>query len=204
MRSLWLAMCVAGAVVTPAQGQLRIGLRGGVMSTTNLVEDFIVEPIEVKRDLAGWVGFEVVKPLKHQLQAGVELRVARAALTSNAPSGELRLTQLTTWSPALILRRTFWNGRLGVWGNLGLILYDADDTGSGSLFRLNQPAPARLGGGLEWNTRLSPHLSAGVGIAYDVHRFTTDVLKEQGFRDPRTVHRLAVGVVLKYDTNPGS
>jgi hypothetical protein len=173
-----------------ASAQVSVGLRLGVVGTTRLVRDSIVEVIDIRPNLAPAVGFSVESVLDGPYSVGAAITLSRSGLESRSISGTTQIATLTLWQPTVSLRRAIvpW---LSAEARLGAIIF-APSKREGTLFRDGAPVEATLGLGLRADRPLGGHLAGGVAVLYDAHRFTTTALQTVGFTGRTVVHRVAV------------
>jgi hypothetical protein len=191
-RSLLLATLVCLPAV--AHAQVTVGLRAGAVASGPLVRDSIVEALTIRPDVAPLVALRIGTPLRGRYGVSAELAVSRSDLVSHGDTSEQKITSLTLWSPSLGLQvaATRW---LVAEARLGALIYDPGETAA-TLFSEGSPVDAVLGVGLLAERAIGSRFVAGLGVQYDVHRFTTTALRTRGFSGETAVHRVAVSVTL--------
>ncbi|MBI4420752.1 MAG: hypothetical protein HY560_08000 [Gemmatimonadetes bacterium] len=180
------------ALALPAAAQTRIGLQAGVIATSPLVRDSIVEPLSVRPDPAPTIGFWLETRLDATYRLGLGLATAWSRLARRSPSETVEVVPLTVWSPALTLRRDLRPG-VSARATLGAMVYDPDHR-AGTLFSQGSPVIPVVGAGLSYDRSVGGDLLLRIDLGYDVHRFTTTALRDRGFSGERAVHRVGVSV----------
>ena len=191
-----LALAAMVPATGPAAAQVRVGIRTGLVATSALVRDSIVETISLRPNPALTVGADIETQLTPSARVAVGLSLGRSDLVSRSPNGNIPVTTLTVWHPSVMLRQraTDW---LSVEVHLGALLYDPSRR-DGTIFRDGAPVEPVLGVGLEAVRPVSRRLLIGAGVGYDVHRFTTSTLQIRGFSGETTVHRVRVHMTLRH------
>ncbi len=196
-KTLRNALLLPAALLLP-QGlgaQTYAGFRAGLVTSSDLVEDVIVTPITVAPNTAPMLAFSLEFGVGRGFRFGGEIAYSRSDLETEMDGQNVTLTSLRVWSPAVKLRRELVKG-LSVWGTAGAIIYDPeDDTG---IFALNNPTEAKAGLGVTLERNLLSHILWTFDATWDVHRFSTDVLRAQGFNGKRTVHRFGLGIGIMF------
>ena len=194
--SLWL-----GAPSLCA-GQVRVALRAGIVTTSNLVRDSIVEPIEVRPNSAAYVGLALDTPLRPGTRLGGSVEVGRSDLLSRTPTGESAVSTLTVWHPAATLSQ-----QLSTWVAVeleaGLIVYNPSRR-LGTIFQSGTPVEPALGITLSLTRSIGARFAAALEAGYDVHRFSTEALRQSRFTGETTVHRFSIGVSVRAHNGPAN
>jgi hypothetical protein len=184
------------AAAGPAAGQSRtaVGLRVGVVGSSNLVRDSIVEAFAVRPQVAPMLGLRVTMPVGDRYVVGGQVAVSRSSLRTVADTAARTVTTITVWAPSVVVRTSLrpW---LAAEARLGLLLYDAAEP-QGTLFSDGAPVAPMLGVGVALERPLGTRYRAALFLDYDAHRFTTTVLRARGFTGATIVHRLSVGLSL--------
>jgi hypothetical protein len=189
-----LLIVAATALAAGPARAAQVGFHLGMVGGTNLVSDSIVDAIAVRPNLALAIGASAEIRVEQYL-LGASLTVSRSNLVSHEQPSARTVTQLTVWNPSLYLRhpvRPWLSGDLRV----GAVLYDPA-VRQGTLFRDGTPTLVALGLGLRAERRLGTRVAVGVGLHYDVHRFSTSTLRAQGFDGHTIVHRVATLVSIR-------
>jgi hypothetical protein len=171
-----------------------LGVGVGIVASSRLVRDSIVDALTVRPQLAPQVQVRVEAALTPRYDVAGDVSVSRSSLMAIGTGESTRITTLTLWSPGVTLRAraTSW---LGAEARLGVLIYDPGAT-EGTLFADGSPVTPQVGVGLRAERALGAALAGTLHMRYDVHRFTTNSLKARGFTGETLVHRVAVGVTL--------
>jgi hypothetical protein len=197
MRGLLISV-VALSLGNSAAAQTRIGVKAGGAGMSLLVRDSIVKPFTVKPDLAFSAGFWVEHPLDSSYTVSAGLGTAWSNLSRHEAGVTTEVITLTTWTPSLTLSRVVYQ-TVRVYGRAGVIVYRADRTES-NLFREGGPVLPLVGFGATVDHELGEGLRLTLDLGYDVHRFTTQSLRDAGFQGQRVVHRVALTIGLSRTT----
>lgn len=191
-----LLTALGAAAAPPAAAQVSLGLRVGVVGSSELVHDSIVEPISVRPRLAPAIAARVSLPFRGRFHFSADLGVSRSDLESRADTTTV-VTSLTVWAPtaAVGFAPLPW---IQTEARLGLLIYDPSITAA-TLFGDGAPVTPLLGLGLNLLRGLGAGFGAAIHVQYDVHRFTTDALEARGFTGRTAVHRVSVGLSLSRD-----
>ena len=193
------ATCLAGLVLAlapaAARAQVAVGARIGVLFTTDLVHDSIVEPISVQVRPAPVVGLSLEAPLGPPYVVSAGLALSRSNVVAHSATSDVRLTGLTVWHATLAVRRPIVPG-LGVEARLGAVIY-APSNRTANLFQDGAPVDATLGAGVQLERGLGAGFTVGLALQYDATRFTTNTLKAQGFAGATVVHRVALSATIR-------
>jgi hypothetical protein len=168
----------------------------GATASTPLVRDSIVQPLTVGPKVAPSLAVGADAPLSDWYRLGIELRHVRSDLIRREGGVNTTLLPLTIWSASLTLRRrvTPW---AGVTGRVGAARYVPAAGGrEATFFRTERPLLPAVGASVTAAVPLWRSLTAGIEIGYDLHRFATLGLRDQGIAGNRTVHRVTMGVTL--------
>jgi len=190
---------VAGATLgAPAvsAAQVTVSARLGLVASTALLEDSIVEAISLRPNPAPSVGIAIDTRLDPHYAVGAGIAVSRSDLRSRAASGDASVTTLTLWQPSIFLRYGA-NPWLGLEARAGALIYDPSTT-VGNLFSGGAPVAPSLGLTASAERPLGGRLRAGLALQYDVHRFTTSTLENRGYSGSTVVHRIGVAVTLRH------
>ncbi len=176
----------------PLFAQVAVHATLGARYTSTLVHDSIVDPFDVRPDIAPALSAGADLPLAAPWRLDLLADVSTSPLRRHLPDGTApTITRLWMVGVAVGLRRQLepWmHGRVSIGAlkylparSIGLFQDGATLTPFGSLtFALAPPAAARH------------HLALELGA--DLHRFLTPALRNNGFVDPRAVYRITVGV----------
>ena len=187
-----LGWALAGAM--PVEAQVQVGLRMGAVGSTEIVRDSVVEPIEVRPQVAPQIGLAASFLWRDRLRIGATFAVSRSDLQAISDSATTSVTRLTLWAPGVFLRvgALPW---LTAEARLGAVVYDPSET-EGTLFSEGAPIEPYLGVGVAVERALGNRLAASLFAQYDAHRFTTAALDDRGFTGKTLVHRIALGLSL--------
>ncbi len=192
---LFLLAAALASGAAPAVAQVRIGLRTGIVVTTNLVRDSIVTPFSVRPNPAVFLGVAIETQIDPRYGVGVSFEVSRSDLLRRPSVDDIEITTLTIWHPAITLRHGF-----AAWASVefsaGAVIYDPDRRAN-TLFRNDTPIEPVFGVGFSAVRSVGGRFEAALGVAYDVHRFSTSALRTVGFKGETTVHRFAVRVTVR-------
>ena len=190
-----LVALLAVEVFAPAQlsGQLVVEISAGVRYSTALVRDSIVAPFDVRPALAPAVAITVTMPLERGWGAQATLDFSTGTLRRHDADGSsVAFGRASTAAFIVGLERRLPAGfaaRIGVGG-----LKYLPDANSG-VFRSGSGSIAGLGAlALGHTLPFGKRGRFAVEARYDVHRFTTPALRDEGFDSPRPVHRLALTI----------
>ncbi len=178
-----------------ARAQVRVGVRGGVLVTSNLVRDSIAaEPITVRPNTAAYLGVTLETQVRPGTWFGASVQVGRSDLVVKTPAEETPVVTLTVWTPAATLSQ-----RLTPWFNIevraGAVIYRPSSRVG--IFQGGTPVEPVLGVSLSASPPLSSRFTAAVEIGYDAHQFTTTRLEREGFTGNTTVHRFMLGISIR-------
>jgi hypothetical protein len=171
-----------------------VGLGLGVVGSSNLVRDSIVEGITVRPQPAPQVGLRIETPLGGRYRVAGELSVSHSSLMARGSATSTKITGLTLWAPTVALQAAATPWLVGE-ARLGALIYDPSETES-TLFSDGAPVTAVLGFGITAARGLGTRLTGTLQLRYDLHRFTTNALKGRGFAGETVVHRIALGITL--------
>ena len=186
-----LLLAVAGPVTAT---QVDVGLQAGVVASTRLVRDSIVETFDVRQALAPRISAHFTAPLGTGWRVGARGAWSRSDLVAHESTGSRPLVGLTVWEAAVLLERPLTR-QLHADASVGMLVYQPAFR-RGTLFQNDTPRPLTWGVGLTLAVPLGRNLAADLRTRWDVHRFNTERLRAEGFRDPRFVHRFAVAIGL--------
>jgi hypothetical protein len=177
-----------------AAGQVHVNVDVGVLLSTRLVRDSIVAPLSVTPDPALTAGARVTTDLEGAWRMGVLGRVGRSDLEVREADTDTSLTTLTVWHLGALLSRHFTD-RASADVTIGILFY-RPSLRRANLFQGGEPRPLVWGVGVQYEHPVSRRIWAGLRLGYDGHRFGTETLRANGFRDKRFVHRVFIGVTL--------
>ncbi|MSR06464.1 MAG: hypothetical protein EXR93_05265 [Gemmatimonadetes bacterium] len=188
---LLVALC---AFTTPATAQLRIGLRAGVTGSSALVTDSIVQRISARTAPAPNLGFTLENDLDSLWRVALGFSTSWAHLSRHSGDSSEVIVPLTVWTPTLSLSRVMLRSIVAR-ASIGAIAYDPDHT-DGNLFSGGAPILPLVGFGLGTERTAGNGLRMIIELAYDLHRFTTTKLRDDGFSGAQSVHRLTLSLTL--------
>lgn len=200
-RAIFAILASLGALPSARlAAQVRIDVTAGARYTTRLVHDLIVTPFDVRAGLAPAVSVSASLPLDPPWRLAGVLDVSSSNVARyDAGGATAPITGVTTVTLGLGLARPLkpWlDGRMV----LGAIKYfPADRVG---LFQ--DGGPFFPFGQLTFDA--APSFAARLGLAlelrYDIHRFTTPALRDEGFISSRVIHRVALGIRVAVRRGP--
>lgn len=176
----------------PLQAQVSVHATLGARYTSTLVHDSIVEPLDVRADLAPAFSAGADLPLSGPWRLDLLADVSTSPVRQHRTDGtSAPITRVWMVGVAVGLRRrleSWLHGRLAVGAlkylpaaSIGLFRNGASITPYGSLaFETAPPPLARRG--------------LAVELGGDLHRFLTPALRNDGFTDGRPVYRITLGV----------
>ena len=124
-------------------------------------------------------------------------RWSRSDLTRREAGQQYTVLPLTVWTGTVGLRRQL-TPSVSVEGTFGGIKYaPTGDRRDGTIFQDDAPLLPAAGLAARFERPLGGRWRVGLEAAYDFHRFTTQTLLAAGLSSARSVHRLAVSVVLR-------
>jgi hypothetical protein len=180
--------------------QVRIDVTAGARYATRLVHDHIVTPFDVRAGLAPALSVSASLPLDPPWRLAGVLDVSSSTVARyDAGGATAPITGVTTVTLGLGLARPLkpWlDGRVV----LGAMKYfPADRVG---LFQ--DGGPLIPFGQLTFDA--APRFAARLGLAlelrYDIHKFTTPALRDEGFISPQVIHRVALGILVAVRSSP--
>jgi len=190
-----LALVLTLAVFAPpAVAQTRVGARVGLALSSVLVRDSITQPLAARSNLAPAIGFWFDNRLGSTYRLDLGLTMAWSRLRQRGPNGAREIVPLTLWSPTLSLSRTVIPG-VTARATVGAMIYDPDRTRA-TLFSKGSPVLPLVGAGITVERPLKDGLLLTADLGYDLHRFTTTTLRNQGFVGERLVHRAMLSLGL--------
>lgn len=171
--------------------QVSLHLAAGIRSSSTLVHDSIVGPMDLRPALAPALLLTARDDLSDRWSADVTLDVSSGGLRRHEGGDSFDAGSATTLAFTVGLRRRVFPGLAARFG-VGGLTYAAERTGlfhegTGGLMPL-----VTLAAGYAPPFGARRHLE--VEARYDLHRFITPSLRTAGFDDPRPVHRLALVV----------
>src|SRR6185295_7032216 len=189
-----VAVCAFAIVglVSGAKAQTRVGAAAGVALMTDLARDSIVQPFTVRPDPGPAINFWIESTLDPHYTVAARFGTSWTHLTRHEADSTAEVTPLTTWTVAVTLSRILIKD-VAVYGKAGAVVYQADRYQS-NLFREGASPEPLLGAGITASRPLGSGLMLVVDLGYDVHRFSTQALRDAGFSGDRLVHRIGLSV----------
>ena len=181
------------AVAAPSAGA-QVGVQVGLVVSSNLVSDSIVDRFSVRANPALALGVTGETRLDGYT-LGAAVTVSRSDVIGREPRAEFPVTRLTIWHPVVYLRQPLRPWLSGE-ARLGLIIF-SPSVRAGTLFRDGAPVQPAFGVGLRLERRLGRAFALGVAGQYDVHRFSTPQLRAQGYTGQTYVHRISTFLSLR-------
>ena len=182
------------ALTTPAAAQLRIGLRAGMTGSSALVTDSIVQPISARTAPAPNLGFTLENDLDSLWRVALGFSTSWAHLSRHSGDSSEVVVPLTVWTPTLSLSRVMPRSIIAR-AFIGAAVYDPEHT-NGNMFSGGAPILPLVGFGLGTERTLDNGLRVTLALDYDLHRFTTTRLRDDGFSGAQSVHRLTLSLTL--------
>jgi hypothetical protein len=185
------AVLLAGGASAPLTAQVSVTTSLGLRYTSPLVRDSIVTSFDVRAALAPALTLTAGTALKPPWTAELSLDVSTSGVSRHDADGTVApITHLTTLAVGVALARTLNHGFTARGGIGGLKYLPSERTG---IFRDGSGAVTPFGqAAVQW---APPGLLAGrmaVEARYDLHRFLTPALRNEGFTNSRVVHRVAL------------
>ena len=197
---LVLPLLLLAATAPRAEAQIDYFARVGVTGSTRLVRDVLFEEIHTRVGIAPTLFVGLSLPLAARYRAGIEGSAARGSLTGAPDSGDedadlgalTTLTGMANLEGPLVLPPFRW--RIGV----GLIHYiAAEDLGA---FAQGGSTRYVVGGGADFRRRSFGSWDLMISARYDLHRFTTEELRDRGFTQSQSVQRASLSIGLARGT----
>lgn len=194
LRSLPLLLAVFAAAAPRAAAQIGYHATIGATGSTALVSDVLFQPIETKPGIGPTLLLGVSIPIAPTARIGLEGSGAIASLRGNPETGEsadlgslMMLTGMVNLSGPII-PSLGW--RVGV----GIIRYQPSE--EQGLFAQGGTLRYLVGGGLDYRIGALSSWNVMASARYDVHRFTTDELRDRGFSQSQGVQRISLSIGL--------
>jgi hypothetical protein len=191
---LRVATLLGLGAVAPSPAAAQVGVHLGLVVSSNLVGDSIVNRFSVRANPALALGVTGETRLD-RYWLGAALTVSRSDVVGREPQGEFTVSRLTIWHPTVYLRQPLRPWLSGE-ARLGLIIYHPS-VRTGTLFRDGTPVQPALGVGLRVEHRLGGAVAVGFAGHYDLHRFSTPRLRAEGFTGHSYVHRVSAVLSLR-------
>lgn len=184
--SLLVLLVVAAAA--PAQAQLDYYGRIGATGSSPLVRDVLFEPFETSQGIAPTLVAGLSVPVGTEYRLGIEASLASGSLSASSEEGDgdVDLGRLTTLS-AMANAEGAFAGPLRWRVGIGLLKYMASE--EAGLFAQGGPLRYIVGGGLDFRRPAFGSWDLMISARYDVHRFTTEELRDRGFTQAQGVRR---------------
>jgi hypothetical protein len=185
-----------GILSTSTGAQAFVEIRAGAQGSSVLVRDSISQGISVKPQVAPSIVLAGGSALNDRWILALSLRWAKSDLMRQESDQEARILPLGVWTGMLAVRRTVTNWA-SVEGSIGGIKYAPGGDLNGTVFQEDSPLVPAIGAAarIEWG--IGSRWGAGLEVAYDFHRFTTQALQTAGFRGARPAHRVGLSVVFQ-------
>ena len=193
---LLLPLLLLAAAAPRAHAQVDYFARLGITGSTRLVRDVLFQEISTEIGLAPTLFAGLSLPIAERYRAGIEGSAARGSLSgAPAESGDdADLGSITTLGlmagleGPLFLPPLRW--RIGV----GLVHYvPGEELGA---FAQGGTTRYLVGGGADYRRRWFGAWDLMVSARYDLHRFTTDALRDRGFTQSQSVQRASLSLGL--------
>lgn len=187
-------LCVHSA---SSNAQAFLEIRAGGQGSSVLVRDSINQVITVKPKAGPSIALAGGSALNDRWILSFSLRWTKSDLMRREAGQEAKLLPLTAWTGMLAVRRslTEW---ASVEGSIGGIKYAPGGNPDGTIFQDDSPLVPAIGLAARIERGFGSRWETGVELAYDFHRFTTQALRVIGMGEARSVHRVAVSILLKW------
>ena len=176
-----------------ATAQVTVSASLGARYTSPLVRDSIVNSFDVRAALGPTATVAAGLPLQAPWTAELVLDLSTSGVARHDPDGTVApITHLTTLAVGVTLARALRHG-FTVRGGVGGLKYLPSARigifrdGAGGVAPFGQVAVA-------WTPAVPLARRFAMEARYDLHRFLTPALRDEGFTNSRVVHRVAVGV----------
>ena len=189
-----IGAALAAAAPAAAAAQIGYHARVGVVRSTKLAQDVIVEDIVTKPGIAPAVMLGATLPLAPRYFIGVEAAYARAGLSAayddgtSADLGGLGMGSVMVELEGPVAGFVRWHG------GVGLLRYLPSERLG--MFARGGVTRYLVGGGADFRRPAFSDWDLMVSARYDFHRFTTDELAARGFGGAQGVHRISLSVGL--------
>ncbi len=190
--ALALALATA-APPTQLAAQVTLNASLGARYTSPLARDSIVTAFDVRAALAPAATVSAGLPLRAPWTAELTLDVSTSGVARHDANGTVApITHLTTFALGVVLARTLPRGFTVRAGVGGLKYLPSERIG---IFRDGSGGVAPFGAAaVAWTPPVPLARRLAVEARYDLHRFLTPALRNEGFTNSRTIHRVAVAI----------
>ncbi|HEY6808637.1 MAG TPA: hypothetical protein VI160_07600 [Gemmatimonadales bacterium] len=197
-----IPMLVSLCALPPARlaAQVRVAVTAGARYTTRLVHDVIVTPFDVRAALAPALSVDASLPLDPPWRLAAVLDLSHSTVSRYDTGATVApITGLTTVALGLGLTRPLQPWLVGR-GVLGAVKYfPGERTGlfqdGGPFFPFAQLA-------LDAAPAFAARRGLAIELRYDIHKFTTPALRDEGFISARVIHRVALGIRVAVRRSP--
>lgn len=159
-----------------------------------MVRDSIVQPIAVRPGIAPSLGFTLETDLDQDWRVALGFSTAWTRLSRHSAGSSARVVPLTWWTPLVSLSRLVL-GPVTARVTVGAIAYDPDYT-DGNLFSGGAPIVPLVGFVVGVEQTRGNSLRYAIELGYDLHRFSTSALRDEGFSGEQAVHRVSLSIAL--------
>ncbi len=173
--------------------QVTVSAALGARYTSPLARDSIVTAFDVRAALAPAATVAAGLPLRAPWTAELALDFSSSGVARHDPDGTVApITHLTTFALGVVLARSLPRGFIVRAGIGGLKYLPSERIG---IFRDGTGGVAPFGQvALAWTPPVPLARRLAIEARYDLHRFLTPALRNEGFTNSRTIHRVAVAV----------
>ncbi|HXL34131.1 MAG TPA: hypothetical protein VN953_04370 [Gemmatimonadales bacterium] len=173
--------------------QVTVSASLGARYTSPLARDSIVTAFDVRAALAPAATVAASLPLQAPWTAELALDVSSSSVARHDRDGTVApITHLTTLALDVVLSRTLPHGFTVRGGVGGLKYLPSERIG---IFRDGSGGVAPFGAAaVAWTPPVPLARRLAVEARYDLHRFLTPALRNEGFTNSRTIHRVAVAL----------
>ena len=193
--ALLLPLLLLAALAPRAHAQIDYFARLGITGSTRLVRDVLFQEISTEVGLAPTLFAGLSLPLADRYRAGLEASAARGSLTGAPATGEdsdlgglTTLGLMANLEGPLALAPLRW--RIGV----GLVHYlPGEELGA---FAQGGTTRYLVGAGADFRRRSFGAWDLMISARYDLHRFTTEELRDRGFTQSQSVQRASLSLGL--------
>jgi len=190
--AITLALAVAGPIARLA-AQVTLSASLGARYTSPLARDSIVTSFDVRAALAPAATVVAGLPLRAPWTAELALDLSTSRVARHDADGTVApITRLTTLALGVALARSLPHGFMVRAGVGGLKYLPTERIG---IFRDGTGGVAPFGQvAVAWTPPVPLARRLAVEARYDLHRFLTPALRNEGFTNSRVIHRVAVDV----------
>jgi len=181
----------AASLAHPAAGQVSLHATVSARYSTALVHDSIVAPIDVQPAVGPALRLSLGEQSSTVWTPALNLDLSWTSLRNDESGSSTKFNSTTILAVTVGIHRALIPD-LTAGGEVGVLKYlPSEQTG---LFRDGTDIEPIVGLGLYWRPGAARAHDIGLSLRYDLHRFTTGALRNEGFTNPQLVHRISLGV----------